>query len=161
MTLSSFQGRATQGQYWGVVLGILAVAAVLIVVTVIFAVAALFTGASEFLDTFDVRTAAPKITPAFFIILLLWGIFIVCANWIMLATTARRLRDAGWNPWLTLLVFSPAIGLVAVIAHFFLLVLLGIDHTETFLVVWGLITNALSLVSFVALIVFGCIPSKK
>ena len=42
--------------------------------------------------------------------------FAIPAVWINLAVTARRLRDAGWNPWLTLLLFAPVVNLAAWIA---------------------------------------------
>jgi uncharacterized membrane protein YhaH (DUF805 family) len=38
---------------------------------------------------------------------------LVASLWVMLATTVRRLRDAGLNTWWLLLVFVPYVALVA------------------------------------------------
>jgi len=38
---------------------------------------------------------------------------LVASIWVMLATTIRRLRDAGLNTWWILLVFVPYVALVA------------------------------------------------
>lgn len=44
------------------------------------------------------------------------GFFIVISmfmtGWLTISTTARRCRDAGINPWFTLAVFVPYVGLI-------------------------------------------------
>lgn len=44
--------------------------------------------------------------------MVVWGVLMA---WMALATTARRCRDAGFNPWLCLTIFIPYLGWLAVV----------------------------------------------
>lgn len=89
-----FEGRATRSEYWGVTFISLAAVAVTAFVSVILAG---FIG-----------DAAALVGIATIVAL---GIGL----WATIATTVRRCRDAGINPWFTLLVFLPYVAVPACI----------------------------------------------
>ena len=162
----SFQGRSSISQYWVMTLVLSAISVVAFIATAIFAAVSLALGTINFLENLTGEQSAFRIAPSWIILLLLWAGYIVIATWLWLAVTARRLRDAGWNPWLTILVFSPAFGLVGAGIQILATFLLSPDTTseasvETWLIIWSVLMNLLALISFVAWIVFGCIGSKK
>ena len=88
-----FEGTATRSEYWGVTFISLAA-----LVAVAFA-ATLFAGIIG-----DGGAAISGITII---------IALIVAVWATVATTARRCRDAGINPWFTLLVFIPYVAIPA------------------------------------------------
>lgn len=89
-----FDGCATRSEYWGVTfIGLAAVVATAFAAT-------LFAG--------FIGGAAAIAGIATIVVL-------IVAVWATIATTARRCRDAGINPWFTLLVFIPYVAVPACI----------------------------------------------
>jgi uncharacterized membrane protein YhaH (DUF805 family) len=88
----SFYGSATRSEYWGVQI-------ISYIVFFVFAmVAALISTALG---------PSGVIAVGVFIFLL-----IVPLTWIVMATTARRCRDAGINPWFTAAIFIPYLAII-------------------------------------------------
>jgi uncharacterized membrane protein YhaH (DUF805 family) len=86
-----FAGKATRSEYWGV---ILVAYLMLIPVGIIGAV-------------FTLGGIMGAVVGALLIIAGVVGL-----TWVVLATTARRCRDAGINPWFTLAVLIPYIAII-------------------------------------------------
>jgi uncharacterized membrane protein YhaH (DUF805 family) len=90
----SWTGRAARSEYWAVlIIGWVLAAVVTIVGTVMMVADGLFMVSG--------------------IIVIILGLILLI--WAMLATTARRCRDAGINPWWTLASILPYIGFVVMI----------------------------------------------
>lgn len=87
----NFQGRASRSEYWAVQLISFAIFFILMMIAVGIA---------------SLGTSGMFAAGAFIII----SIFMM--GWFVLATTARRCRDAGINPWFTLTVFIPYLSIV-------------------------------------------------
>ena len=87
----SFDGRATRSEYWAVnlitYLGLILVGLVSVLITMSGLFGAIVAG-------------------------LLFLSSLVLVAWAMLATTARRCRDAGINPWFTCAVFIPYLAVI-------------------------------------------------
>ena len=139
----SFYGRAKRPQYWCITL--------LIIVATILAVAATrIVGSLIFVSdtTMGLLTTTTIVNkPVFIVLLLLWLGFGVTTTWLWFAVTARRLRDAGWTPWLTLVHLLLPVNFL----------------TKLFIYVSPVLTvlDILLLAPPIAWIVFGCLPSKK
>lgn len=86
-----FNGRATRSEYWGVniisYLSLMVISMIGIMLTFLGVIGAIFGG-----------------------LLILGGV--VALTWCVLATTARRCRDAGINPWFAGTVLIPYIAVV-------------------------------------------------
>jgi uncharacterized membrane protein YhaH (DUF805 family) len=89
-----FTGLATRSEYWGVILISWAVAFLAGMLMIGFAAAGQFSAVIGILLALAV---------------------VVVTTWAGLATTARRCRDAGINPWFTLTVFIPYVNFVTMI----------------------------------------------
>lgn len=88
----SFYGLATRSEYWGTqIVSYLVFFAVVILASLI----SIGSGPSG------------TIAIGVFIFLL-----IVPLTWVVMATTARRCRDAGINPWFTAAIFIPYIAII-------------------------------------------------
>lgn len=87
----NFSGNASRSEYWAVQLISFAIFFVLMMIAV--GIAA-------------IGTAGIFASSAFIII------SVILMSWLVLATTARRCRDSGINPWFTLAVFVPYLGIV-------------------------------------------------
>ena len=143
----SFHGRAKRPQYWCVTLLIVVATILAVTATQIFGVSILIFGMVGFMETITGNEPTFNISPAFIVLLLFWLGFGVSTAWLWFALTARRLRDAGWNPWLTLVHLLPAVSVLSKIL---------VEINPLFVVL-----DTLSLASTIAWIVFGCIKSKK
>lgn len=86
-----FSGKASRSEYWAVHLIAFAIFSVLMMIAV--GIAAL-------------GTSGIFASTAFIII------SIIMIGWLVFATTARRCRDAGINPWFTLAVFIPYLNII-------------------------------------------------
>lgn len=87
----SFLGTATRSEYWGVFFISMALLAF---VTLL---------GTMFVALGDVGAVM--------------GVILICAAvvadvWVLVATTARRCRDAGINPWFTVLMFLPYVAII-------------------------------------------------
>ena len=89
-----FNGLATRSEYWGVIL----ISWVIAVLATMLMLGFMSTGSAG----------------AVIGILVGLAVFVVTA-WAGLATTARRCRDAGINPWFTLTMFIPYVAFVTTI----------------------------------------------
>lgn len=90
-----FEGTATRSEYWGVTfIGL----AALIVAALFFTFLAGFIG-----DSGSTLSGLAII------------VVLIATIWADIATTVRRCRDAGINPWFTVLVFIPYIAVPACI----------------------------------------------
>ena len=87
----SFSGLATRSQYW----------AVQIIAYVIFFIIAFVAVGVSAIGTGGIFAAVTM--------LLISGVLM---SWAVLATTVRRCRDAGINPWFTLTLFIPYLALI-------------------------------------------------
>ena len=90
-SLFSFEGTISRAQFW---LGILAPPVALVALSLV---------VNQFAPFGDAT------------VILLWLVFLVLFSgwaWLILALHAKRLRDAGLNPWLCLLLFVPLANLV-------------------------------------------------
>ena len=145
--LFSFHGRAKRPQYWCITLLIIVATILAVTATQIFGILAFAFGTVGFFETITGNEPTFNIKPAFIIMLLLWLGFGVSTAWLWFAVTARRLRDAGWTPWLTLVHLLPPISVLSKLL---------VEINPLFVVL-----DTLSLASTIAWIVFGCIPSKK
>jgi len=86
-----FTGFATRSEYWAVQL---------LALPIMLFLALLAAG-------FATMGTSGVIASGVFLILMVIGI-----SWLVLATTARRCRDAGINPWFTLALFIPYFSIV-------------------------------------------------
>lgn len=88
----SFYGRAARSEYWGTQ----------IVSYIIFFVVAMLAAL--------VSTAGgPSLTIAIGVFIFL---MVIPLTWVIMATTARRCRDAGINPWFTATIFIPYLAII-------------------------------------------------
>ena len=90
-SILSFRGTISRSQFW---LGMLAPPVLLVLLVLLVNQLAPFGDA---------------------MVVLLWFVFLVLFSgwaWLILALHAKRLRDAGLNPWLCLLLFVPLANLV-------------------------------------------------
>jgi uncharacterized membrane protein YhaH (DUF805 family) len=86
-----FKGLATRSEYWAVQLLTMPIMVVL----------ALFAAGIATMGTAGIMAAG----------VFLFGV-VIMISWLVLATTARRCRDAGINPWFTLAIFIPYFAIV-------------------------------------------------
>lgn len=90
---ADFHGLASRSEYW----------AVIILTYITFSITAGL--ASLFFLSMDMTGVFLGLSSLSFLIVIHLGI--------ILATTARRCRDAGINPWWTAVLFVPGLGLIA------------------------------------------------
>ena len=89
-----FKGLATRSEYWGVAFVNFLVMMIAVLIGVVIAMAG---SVAAFIGGLVILAAC------------------VLGSWIGYAVIARRCRDAGINPWFTLLVIIPYIGFIAFI----------------------------------------------
>ena len=87
----SFQGRASRSEYWAIQL---------LCVPIFFLLMMIAVGIAA-MGTSGIIASTAFIIGSMFVM-----------GWLTLSTTARRCRDAGINPWFTLAVFIPYLGLI-------------------------------------------------
>lgn len=99
---SKFDALATRSEYWGVILVSWGIAAAAWLSFAIISGSLIYT----------LGTAGSVLSTAFLMSALAISLLLV---WVGIATTVRRCKDAGINPWFTAAVFIPYVGWIAVI----------------------------------------------
>lgn len=105
-----FTGFATRSEYWAVQL---------LSLPIMLLLALLAAG-------FAAMGTSGLIASGVFLVLMVIGI-----SWLVLATTARRCRDAGINPWFTLALFIPYFSIVPWVVFGVLASDKGLDKNNT------------------------------